>query len=90
MIPPLYRPWKKGPAVILPFEKPWQRAWIVSRVDANQYRGEIIGGRDLLDDGPNLTDVGPLNLVMAALMRRDVRQGLPIVQMLDQRREAAA
>ena len=84
-----YRPWEKGPSTICQFPNCAVRAWVVVPFEGG-YRGELVGGRDLLDDGPNRTDVGPLGLVMAALVRGDVRQGLPIVQMLDLRREAAA
>lgn len=65
---------------IVPFPHPVIRAWVVVRVGGG-FRGELVGGRDLLDDGPTATDVGTWQLVMQALVRGDVRQGLPIVQM---------
>jgi hypothetical protein len=74
---------------VVPFPNRAIRAWVVVPIDG-EFRGELVGGRDLLDDGPDRTAVGPLVLVMAALVRRDVRQGLPIVQMLDLKRDVAA
>lgn len=67
--------------MILPFPHCAVRAWVVVPID-DGFRGELLGGRNLLDDGPDRSAIGPLPLVMDALMRRDVRQGLPIIQML--------
>lgn len=74
---------------VVPFPNRAVRAWVVVPIDG-EFRGELVGGRDLLDDGPDRTAIGPLALVMAALVRRDVRQGLPILPMLDLKRGAAA
>lgn len=75
--------------MILPFPHCAVRAWVVVPID-DGFRGELVGGRDLLDDGPDRTAIGPLSLVMDALVRGDVRQGLPIIQMLHLQREAVA
>lgn len=68
----------KGPARVLPFRFPTVRAWYVREFGDN-WRGDLIGGRDLLDDGPTMTESGPLDLVMNALKAGPVRQGLPII-----------
>lgn len=71
----------KGPARVLPFIHPYVRAWVVCDLGGDFWRGELIGGRDLLDDGPTMTACGPLDLVMNALKAGPVRQGLPIFVM---------
>jgi len=84
-----YRPWEKRPSTICQFTNCAVRAWVIVPFEGG-FRGELVGGRDLLDDGPNRTDVGPLGLVMAVLEHVELRQGLPIVQMLDLKTEVAA
>lgn len=69
----------KGPAVVLPYPYPTVRAWYVREIDNNRWRGDLNGGRDLLDDGPMMTESGPLDLVLNALKAGSVRQGLPII-----------
>lgn len=69
----------KGPAIVLPFVHPFVRAWVVRDLGGDNWRGELIGGRDLLDDGPTMTESGPLYLVLNALQDWEVRQGLPLV-----------
>lgn len=67
------------PAAVLAFPRHPVRAWIVRPVDGPFWRGELFGGRDPADDGPNQTADGPLYLVLNALKAGPVRQGLPIV-----------
>lgn len=54
------------------------RAWVVIEVEGG-FVGVFKGDRDPADDGPLLTEEGPLHLIMNALLRPEVRQGLPIV-----------
>ncbi len=72
---------RKGPAIVLPFVRQFVRAWVVRDLGHDEWRGELIGGRDFLDDGPTMTASGAFDLVMNALKARGVRQGLPIVVM---------
>lgn len=75
-----YQPWRKGPAQVISFPaRCLIRAWYVRPAERGQWIGEIIGGRDFLDEGPMKTDIGSLKLVFAAVCRRDARQGLPVV-----------
>ncbi|WP_298190967.1 hypothetical protein [Novosphingobium sp.] len=55
------------------------RSWAILRHDSGGWIGMLIGGRDPADEGPDRTDVGPYKLVRQALLRREVRQGLPII-----------
>lgn len=79
----------KHVCAVVPFPNRTVRAWVVVPIDG-EFRGELVGGRDLLDEGPDRTAIGSLPLVMDALVRRDVRQGLPIIQMLHLQRGAVA
>jgi hypothetical protein len=63
-------------AVILPFPPRWVRAWLICAVDPGRFRAELHG---IQTDGPQMTEPGPHWLVMDALRRPEVRQGLPIV-----------
>lgn len=62
--------------VVIPFPPRWIRAWMICVVEAGSYRGEIRGADC---EGPQATEAGPHWLVMDALRRPEVRQGLPIV-----------
>lgn len=72
-------PWEPGPAEIVKSRSTIVRSWAIFRHVDGGYIGVLIGGRDPLDEGPDRTTVGALSLVKAALERREVRQGLPIV-----------
>ena len=54
------------------------RAWVVIEVEGG-FVGVFKGERDPADEGPEVTEEGPLYLIMNALLRPEVRQGLPIV-----------
>jgi len=54
------------------------RAWVVIQVD-DGFCGIFRGERDPADEGPDHTATGPLHLVVGALLKPNVRQGLPIV-----------
>lgn len=73
-----YQPWRKGPAQIIPFRCQPIRAWAIVPI-GDGFRAELIGDRDLADEGPSRSEVGTFDLVFAAVKRRDIRQGLPIV-----------
>ena len=73
-----YQPWRKGPAQIIPFRGEPVRAWAIVP-DGDGFRAELVGDRDLADEGPSRSEVGSFDLVRAAVLRRDVRQGLPVL-----------
>lgn len=54
------------------------RAWVVIQVEGG-FCGVFLGQRDPADEGPDHTETGPLHLVVGALLKPGVRQGLPIV-----------
>lgn len=71
-----YKPWRKGPAQIIPFPARWQRAWLICLVSEGVYRGEVFGD---VEDGSTVTGEGPHELVLSALSRPENRRGLPVV-----------
>jgi hypothetical protein len=70
-----YRPWVKGPAIIIPFPRPVSRCWVVEPV-AGGWQGRTVG---ISEPADAVTEVGELRLVMHALSARCNRRGLPIV-----------